>query len=114
MNSEPVGVEANREEGTLRIDWQDGHSSVYSTELLRWACPCAVCQGEWGRPGLLSTTHALAPEEVRLTDLLPVGTYALTPVWESGHASGIYSYEYLRGLCPCGECSSSREAEQSE
>ena len=66
--------------------------------------------GEWGRPGVLAGLATLPPEELVLTDLLPVGTYAVTPVWASGHSSGIYSFEYLRSICPCDECSNTRGA----
>jgi DUF971 family protein len=107
MTSEPVGVEADRSRGTVTIEWADGHRSSYSTVFLRWACPCAVCQGEWGRPGILAGLQTLPPDEFQLTDLLAVGTYAVMPVWASGHSSGIYSYEYLRTICPCEECKAS-------
>jgi DUF971 family protein len=53
---------------------------------------------------VLSTLSTLPPEETTLADMQAVGTYAIMPVWESGHASGIFSFEYLRSLCPCGEC----------
>lgn len=104
MNSEPVGIEADRALGSLIIDWADDHRSIYGVHQLRWACPCAVCQGEWGRPGVLAGLDTLPPDELTLTDLLAVGTYALNPVWASGHSSGIYSFDYLRTLCPCDEC----------
>jgi DUF971 family protein len=29
-----------------------------------------------------------------------VGNYALQPVWDDGHHTGIYTWEYLRRLCP--------------
>jgi len=51
---------ADRAECTLRIVWDDGHESVYPTTLLRWSCPCALCSGEWGRPGRL--TQIAAPD----------------------------------------------------
>jgi DUF971 family protein len=104
VNSEPVGIEADRAGGTVTIEWADGHRSAYSSHLLRWACPCAVCAGEWGRPGVLAGLESLPPEELTLTDLQAVGPYAVTPVWASGHSSGIYSFEYLRSLCPCEGC----------
>ena len=104
MNSEPTGIEADRSRGTVTISWADGHQSSYTASQLRWACPCAVCQGEWGRPGVLAGLEALEPEEQQLTDLLAVGPYAITPVWASGHSSGIYSFEYLRTLCSCADC----------
>lgn len=100
----PIGIDADRAGGVLTIDWEDGHRSQYSLAALRWACPCAVCQGEWGRPGLLSQTDELPDVELRLADVHMVGAYAIAPVWESGHNSGIYSFEYLRSICPCGKC----------
>jgi len=33
-----------------------------------------------------------------LRGIEPVGGYALQPAWADGHASGIYSYDYLRKL----------------
>ena len=108
MISQPLGIEADRSDGTVSIDWADGHRSVFTVEQLRWACPCAVCQGEWGRPGVLAGLDTLTPDELQLTDLLAVGSYAVTPVWASGHSSGIYSFEYLRGLCACELCSPGR------
>jgi DUF971 family protein len=33
-----------------------------------------------------------------------VGRYAVSIEWSDGHDDGIYSYETLRGLCPCGRC----------
>jgi DUF971 family protein len=40
----------------------------------------------------------------RLKNLVPVGSYAITAVWEDGHDYGIYDWHYLRKLCPCEEC----------
>jgi DUF971 family protein len=33
-----------------------------------------------------------------------VGGYALAIQWFDGHASGIYSFQYLRSLCQCDAC----------
>ena len=40
----------------------------------------------------------------RLNTIVPIGSYAITPVWEDGHDAGIYQWRYLRALCPCEEC----------
>ena len=32
-----------------------------------------------------------------------VGNYAIQLAWKDGHSFGIYTWEYLRELCPCGE-----------
>jgi DUF971 family protein len=39
-----------------------------------------------------------------VTKIIPVGNYALQPEWSDGHHTGIYTWAYLRGLCPCAEC----------
>jgi DUF971 family protein len=33
-----------------------------------------------------------------------VGNYALQIDFSDGHTTGIYSYDYLRTICPCEEC----------
>jgi DUF971 family protein len=90
----------------VTVEWEDGHISTYPAHILRWACPCAVCRGEWGRPGMLASLTSLPPQELQLVDVQAIGSYAIMPVWASGHDQGIYSFEYLRSICPCEECSS--------
>jgi DUF971 family protein len=33
-----------------------------------------------------------------------VGNYAIQISFNDGHSTGIFSYDYLRTLCPCAEC----------
>ena len=82
----------------MEITWEDGRHSTYSGEQLRWACPCAECRGEAGAPGRLSRVKTLSPEELLIRDVTLVGQYALQIAFESGHATGIYTFPYLRGL----------------
>jgi len=83
---------------TVDITWEDGNHTTYSGEQLRWACPCAECRGEAGAPGRLSRVKSLSPEELRLKDVVLVGQYAFQIAFESGHATGIYTFSYLRAL----------------
>lgn len=105
----PLGVTANRQTRELTITWEDGHTSVYSFSLLRHACPCAECRG--GHENMRSDPDPLvfemADEDIpatRLRNLEAVGAYAITPEWEDGHRWGIYTWHYLRALCPCPQC----------
>ena len=82
----------------MEITWEGGHRSLYSGEQLRWACPCAECRGEAGAPGRLSRVGALSPDELRIKDVTLVGQYALQVAFESGHATGIYTFPYLKAL----------------
>jgi len=90
------------------VDWEDGHHSTYSGEQLRWACPCAECRGEAGAPGRLSRVKNLAPEELRIQDVSLIGQYALQIAFQSGHATGLYTFSLLRALCKCPECAQRR------
>ena len=42
----------------------------------------------------------------RMTAIVMVGSYALQPTWDDGHATGIYSWGFLRRLCPPPEAAS--------
>ncbi len=99
----PVDIQSIGEE--LAIKWADGRESYLRLEALRRACPCAGCQGETDVLGYRhrGPEHPLTPASFRLRRLDPVGSYAVQPVWEDGHNSGIYSFEYLRRLAELTE-----------
>ena len=83
----------------LRVEWQDGHSSLYAVRELRLHCRCAHCIEEFsGRP-LLSPEKV--PEDIKPVNISPVGRYAIQFAWSDGHDSGIYTFENLRADCPC-------------
>jgi DUF971 family protein len=42
--------------------------------------------------------------KLKMNRIEEVGTYAFRVDWNDGHTAGIYSYEYLRRICPCPEC----------
>ena len=97
MGPRPEKVAASRSRGMLIVDWDDGHHSEYTTSMLRSACPCAQCRGSLIRIPLSSA----ASKELERVE--SVGNYAIQLVWKDGHAFGIYTWEYLRDLCPCGQ-----------
>jgi DUF971 family protein len=108
-NIRPSEVTANRIVRIMTIIWSDAHRSDYPFSLLRHACPCAECQG--GHDQMQSepdpSVFSLPDEETRATNLQnveSVGSYALTITWEDGHQFGIFSWNYLRKLCPCKIC----------
>jgi DUF971 family protein len=59
--------------------------------------------GDTPDPAVFEITHSDS-HATRLKTIVPVGSYAITPVWEDGHDAGIYQWRYLRALCPCEEC----------
>jgi DUF971 family protein len=105
----------------LEIDWADGRRCVYPVTYLRSMCPCAQCrtvrQGQASAP---ASAPAPAPGEAQparkkpLLTILPgnyakplaavaaepVGNYGIKIEWSDNHGSGIYSFQYLREICP--------------
>jgi DUF971 family protein len=113
----PKKVRVMKTEGTgVEIDWKDGHHSAWSFAWLRNACPCATCHEERDKSGRAvgvakpkaQTLLVMYEAPVRPVEVTPVGKYALKFKWTDGHESGIYSWEYLRRVCQCGECLKSR------
>jgi DUF971 family protein len=100
----PARIHADRDAGTLRIDWADGHVTTYGAVALRWMCPCAYCRGEAGLPGWLDTMPTLTADQTRLVDVGLVGRYALAPAWADGHGLGFYTFRALRDGCSCDAC----------
>ncbi len=82
----------------LAIKWDDGSESFISLEKLRRTCPCASCRGEMDVMGNVyrSPQQPLAAAAFELVRLERVGAYAVQPVWADGHATGIYSFDYLK------------------
>ncbi len=83
----------------LAIAWDDGVESYLSLETLRKACPCATCQGEPDALGrVVKPAVSYGPKSFDLLKIIHVGGYAVQFHWGDGHNTGIYSYDYLRGL----------------
>jgi DUF971 family protein len=114
---DPKSVKVHLTSGAgVEIEWKDGHRSTFSFKFLRDACPCALCEDERTKsrrkpgdpekpvPGALPmfkpAAKPLAAE--------PVGKYALRFSWNDNHDLGLYSWAYLREVCPCEECKTSR------
>ena len=98
--------------GGVDITWADVHASHYDFIYLRNQCPCALCNDERSRKGTPAAS-ASAPASAVLPMFKPraqarsahaVGHYAIQIDFTDGHATGIYSFDYLRTICPCEDC----------
>ena len=105
----PAHIGPDEDGSALRIEWEDGHESVYRPRDLRMACPCARCVEEFTGRRIL--TEEMVEEGVYPTAIEYVGKYALQFFWSDGHSTGFYPYDFLRGLCDCLICSSESEPE---
>lgn len=83
----------------LALAWGDGKESYLGFEALRRACPCANCQGEPDALGrVVRPQVTYRPRAFELMSWEVVGGYALQLRWGDGHATGIYTFGYLREL----------------
>jgi len=117
-SNDPKSVKINLTAGTgMEIEWKDGHRSTYTFRFLRDACPCALCEDERGKAGRKAgEASKLAPGALPLykpaakpISADQVGKYALRFAWNDNHDLGIYSWAYLREVCPCAECAQPRQ-----
>jgi len=101
----------------MEIDWVDGHRSAWSFAWLRDACPCATCVEERKAEGRKIGQPKPKPTAVlpmytapaKPASAHPVGRYAIQFNWQDGHSGGIYSWDYLRRVCQCRECTFAAE-----
>lgn len=87
--------------GSIEIEWSDGLRAEYTPRLLRDACPCATCRETRAAAAPPPLLQVLTPAEVAplaVASMRPVGQYAYGIEFSDGHASGIYTLEYLREL----------------
>jgi len=66
-----------------------------SFEFLRVHSPSAEVRGHGPGQEVLQ----VGKRAVDITELEPVGMYAVRPTFSDGHNSGIYSWDYLHKLC---------------
>jgi DUF971 family protein len=107
LATDPEHIAISKSKG-IKVDWKDGHRSVYPLDYLRDKCPCATCAGTHGAKttatDATSNPFQMYKPSLKMTGVEPVGNYAIRIDWNDGHNAGIYSYEYFRRICPCAEC----------
>ena len=112
-HADPKGVTVNVTTGAgMEIDWKDGHHSSYTFQYLRDACPCALCDEEREKTGRQAGEPVKPPPgalpmfkpAMKPADVERMGKYAIRFTWNDKHEHGIYSWDYLRWICPCSEC----------
>ena len=103
----PLRLDLKRDK-QLEIDWQDGTKSIYTLALLRSMCPCATCREHRDKEAEKKTLLKILPGnysgEIRAVNASLVGNYALQIDFNDGHTAGIFSFDFLRTICPCAEC----------
>lgn len=111
----PASVKVHVSTGAgVDITWADGHASHYDFDYLRKECPCATCNDErikkanagtrGTEPSPLPNALPMFKPKLKARSAKSVGNYALQIDFTDGHGAGIYSFDFLRTICPCSMC----------
>ena len=76
----------------LDVKFSDDQLFSFSAEFLRVFSPSAEVRGH-GKPVLVSHKKTVA-----ISQIVPVGQYAVKLVFDDGHQTGLYSWAYLAKL----------------
>lgn len=91
---QPLEINLNRAARQLSISFDDGACFVLSCEYLRVHSPSAEVQGHNPDQAVLQT----GKREVNINTIEAVGNYAIKPVFDDGHDTGIYAWDTLYAL----------------
>ena len=94
MSSEapvPTEIRLHQKSKVLEIAFADGRAYRLPYEFLRVHSPSAEVRGHGPGQEVLQT----GKRAIDIQALEPVGSYAVQPTFSDGHATGIYSWDYL-------------------
>ena len=87
----PTSITVHQQSRVLEIGFSDGKQFRIPFELMRVYSPSAEVQGHGPGQEVLQT----GKRDVEVVSLEPVGNYAVQPTFSDGHATGIFSWDYL-------------------
>ena len=90
----PVGVKLHAKSRELELQYE-GENYSLTCEYLRVYSPSAEVKGHGPGQEVLQTGKL----NVAISAIKPVGNYALQLVFDDGHDTGLYSWDYLYDLC---------------
>ena len=90
----PTELRLSRDRKTLALTFDNGDSFALAAEYLRVKSPSAEVQGH--SPDERKTVPG--KRNGMILEVNPVGNYAVRPVFDDMHSTGIYSWDYLLEL----------------
>jgi len=91
----PLAIQLHKRSRQLELQYAGGETYSLSCEFLRVHSPSAEVLGHGPGQEVLQTGKM----NVAITAIKPVGNYALQLVFDDGHDTGLYSWQYLHELC---------------
>jgi len=90
----PTEIKLHQKSRVLEIAFDDGRAFRLTYEYLRVFSPSAEVRGHGPGQEVLQ----VGKRDVDIRQVEPVGSYAIQPTFSDGHATGIYSWDYLYQL----------------
>ena len=90
----PTEIKLHQKSRVLEIAFEDGKRYTLPFEFLRVYSPSAEVRGHGPGQEVLQ----VGKKDVEITQVEPVGSYAVQLVFSDGHDSGLYSWDYLYNL----------------
>lgn len=90
----PIELRVAADRSGLAVTFDDGRRYDLPAEYLRVMTPSAEDRGHGAGPG----RTVAGKRGVTLSDVRPVGRYAVRLVFSDGHDTGLYSWDELRRL----------------
>ena len=94
MIEQPTEITLHQQSLALEIAFADGTRYHLPYEFLRVYSPSAEVRGHGPGQEILQA----GKQDVNVLGVEPVGSYAMKIVFDDGHDSGLYTWEYLRHL----------------
>lgn len=91
---QPTAINLHQKSKILEINFSNNRHFQLSCELLRVYSPSAEVKGHGPGQEVLQT----GKENIAITAIEPVGNYAIKLIFDDGHDSGLYSWDYLYHL----------------
>jgi len=92
--SPPTDIRLHRKSKVLDLVFEDGASFQLPCEYLRVLSPSAEVRGHGPGQEVLQ----VGKRQVNIDGVEPIGHYAVKLVFDDGHNSGIYTWDYLYTL----------------
>ena len=90
----PTELRLDGAKTTLTVSFDNGERFALPAEYLRVESPSAEVQGHSPEQKQIVT----GKEKVKIAGLEPVGNYAVRILFDDGHSTGLYSWDYLGDL----------------
>ncbi len=90
----PTDIQLHRTSRVLEVHFDDGYQCALPCEYLRVFSPSAEVRGH----GLPEPLLVIGKQNVNINAIEPVGQYAVKLVFDDGHDSGLYDWDFLYQL----------------